>query len=191
MQIAIIGKGNVGSALGRGLERAGHNVTKVGREPRAVADAARTAELVILAVPFSEVDKAVAEIGSAADGKPLVDVTNALTKEMQLAVGHTTSGAEELQKKLPKARVVKAFNTVFAANMDTGHADGEPLTALVAGDDQHAKERVLDIARDIGFDPVDAGPLKSARELEPLALLNIKLGYVQKLGPHIGFKLVH
>jgi len=191
MQIAIIGKGNVGSALGRGLERAGHQVTAVGKEPARVKDAARAADVIILAVPFAQVDAAVGELGDAANGKPVVDVTNALTKEMQLAVGYTTSGAEELQKKLPSARVVKAFNTVFAAHMDTGQVDGEPLAALVAGDDPGAKKQVIELARDIGFDPVDAGPLRSAREIEPLALLNIKLGYVQKLGSGIGFKLVH
>ena len=109
---------------------------------------------------------------------------------MNLAVGHTTSGAEELQKKLPRARVVKAFNTVFAQHMDTGRIGDQRLSAFVAGDDAQAKATVLALAEDIGFDPVDAGPLRNARLLEPMALLNIQLGYVQKLGPKIGFKLL-
>ena len=123
--------------------------------------------------------------------KTVVDVTNALGPDRNLAVGFTTSGAEELQKKLPKAHVVKAFNTVFAQHMDTGHVEGEALSAFVAGDNDNAKKIVLQLARDIGFDAVDVGSLKSARSLEPLAFLNIQLGYGLKMGPKIGFKLVH
>ncbi len=95
---------------------------------------------------------------------------------MNLAVGFTTSGAEELQKKLPKARVVKAFNTVFAQHMDSGRLGDQPLTAFVAADDAAAKQTALELARGIGFDAVDAGRLKSARQLEPLAFFNIQLG---------------
>ena len=91
----------------------------------------------------------------------MVDVTNALDKQMNWALGYSTSGAEELQKKLPKARVVKAFNTVFAQHMDSGRLDGEPLTAFAAGDDATAKADVLE--REIGFAAVDAGPLRNAR----------------------------
>ena len=83
------------------------------------------------------------------------------------------------------------FNTQFAQRMDTGVLNGEPVTVFAAGDDATAKQQVMQMARDIGFDAVDAGPLESARLLEPLALLNIKLGYVLGLGPNIGFKLVH
>ncbi|HEX2269978.1 MAG TPA: hypothetical protein VHH35_10600 [Pyrinomonadaceae bacterium] len=110
---------------------------------------------------------------------------------MQLAVGLTTSGGEVLQQKVPGAKVVKAFNTQFAQRMDTGVLNGEPVTVFAAGDDATAKQQVMQMARDIGFDAVDAGPLESARLLEPLALLNIKLGYVLGLGPNIGFKLLH
>lgn len=127
----------------------------------------------------------------ALSGKTVVDVTNALDGSMNLAVGFTTSGSEELQKKLPKARVVKAFNTVFAQHMDTGRLGDKPLTAFVAGDDASAKATVLGLAREIGFDAVDAGPLKNARLLEPLAYLNIQLGYGLGLGTQIGFKLLH
>ena len=119
-----------------------------------------------------------------------MDATNALDANMNLAVGFTTSGAEELQKKARGARVVKAFNTVFAANMETGRVGGQPIAALVAGDDAAAKSAVLELAGDISFDPVDAGPLKNARLLEPMAQLNIQLGYVLGLGPRIGFTLV-
>jgi predicted dinucleotide-binding enzyme len=109
---------------------------------------------------------------------------------MNLAIGFSTSAAEELQKKLPKARVVKAFNTVFAQNQSTGRLGNEQLTLFVASDDAKAKQSVMQLGRDIGFDPADAGPLKSARYLEPMAMLLINLGYVLGMGTKIGYKLV-
>jgi predicted dinucleotide-binding enzyme len=133
-----------------------------------------------------------AEIEAAANGKPVVDATNVLTKEGALAVGFTTSGAEQLQKKMPGAHVVKAFNTIFAQNMGTGKVKNTALFMPAAGDDAKAREAVLQIARDIGFDAVDAGPLSNARLLEPFGFLNIQLGYVvnKGLGAGIGFSLV-
>jgi predicted dinucleotide-binding enzyme len=190
-RVGILGDGNVGSALARGLQRGGHEVRAVGNDKGAIRDVAGWAEIVILAVPFAAVDDAVKAAGDGLVGKPLVDVTNALGADKKLAVGFDTSGAEELQKKAPRARVVKAFNTVFAKHMDSGKVGGQTLSALVAGDDAGAKAAVLNLARDIGFDPVDAGPLENARLLEPLALLNIRLAYVQKMGVDMGFKLLH
>jgi predicted dinucleotide-binding enzyme len=189
-RIGIIGDGNVGSALARGLRRAGHEVRAVGKDRAAIRDAASWADVVLLAVPFAAIDDLVKEVGTAVEGKTLIDVTNALDANMSLAVGFTTSGAEELQRKLPKARVVKAFHTVFAQHMESGRLGDKPLTAFVASDDAGAKTVVLDLAREIGFDAVDAGPLRNARLLEPLALLNIQLGYVLGMGTQIGFTLV-
>jgi predicted dinucleotide-binding enzyme len=190
-RIGIIGDGNVGSALRRGLKRAGHDVRAVGKDTTAIRETASWAEVILLAMPFAATDDVVREVGGVVEGKVLIDVTNALDANMGLAVGFTTSGAEELQRKVPKARVVKAFNTVFAQHMDSGRLGGKPLTAFVAGDDAGAKTSVLELAREIGFDAVDAGPLKNARLLEPLALFNIQLGYVLGLGTQIGFKLLH
>jgi len=190
-RIGIIGNGNVGSALGRGLKRAGHDVRSVGNDKRAIRETASWAEVVLLAVPFAAIDGVVREVGGVVEGKVLIDVTNALDANMGLAVGFTTSGAEELQRKVPKVRVVKAFNTVFAQHMDSGRLEDKPLTAFVAGDDASAKISVLELAREIGFDAVDAGPLKNARLLEPLALFNIQLGYVLGMGTQIGFRLFH
>ncbi len=190
MKIGILGDGNVGGALARGLARAGHQVKAVGKDRAAMRETASWAEIVLLAVPFGALDDVVREAGDALAGKTVVDVTNALDAKMNLAVGHSTSGAEELQKKLPKARVVKAFNTVFAQHMDSGRLGGKPITAFVAADDDAAKASVLALAKDIGFDPVDAGPLRSARLLEPMALLNIQLAYVLKMGPGIGLGLM-
>jgi len=190
MRVGIIGDGKVGSALRRGLERAGHEVRAVGNDPQAVREAGAWGSALILAVPFGAVDAAVRELGEGVAGKPLIDVTNALTQDMQLAVGCTTSGAEELQRKAPSAKVVKAFNTVFAGHMDSGRIEGQPLTAFVAGDDAGAEQVALELARGIGFDSVDAGPLRNARWLETLGYFNIQLGYAVGLGTKIGFKLL-
>ena len=191
MNIGIIGDGNVGSALQRGLTKAGHEARAVGNDPALMKETVRGAEVVILAVPFGAIDDVVRQVGGELKGKVVIDVTNALNPDMTLAVGLTTSGAEELQKKVPGARVVKAFNTVFAVHMDSGTVKGEQLTVFAAGDDAEAKATVLELARGIGFDAVDAGPLSSARQLEPLALQNILLGYVLGMGMEIGFRLVH
>ncbi|HYC49973.1 MAG TPA: NAD(P)-binding domain-containing protein [Gemmatimonadaceae bacterium] len=191
MKIGIIGDGNVGSALQRGLTKAGHEARAVGNDAVLVRKTAQESELVIIAVPFGAIDEVVRTAGAALNGKTVVDVTNALNPDMTMAVGHTTSGAEELQKKLPGARVVKAFNTVFAQHMDSGKVKGQQLTVLAAGDDAGAKKTVIELAKGIGFDAVDAGPLKSARLLEPLALQNIMLGFVLGMGTDIGFRLVH
>ncbi len=190
-KVGIVGDGKVGSALRRGLERAGYQVRIVGKNPREVKDTGGWADVVILAVPYSAVDDAIAELGDGIAGKTLVDVTNALTGDMQLASGCTTSGAEALQQKVRAAKVVKAFNTQFASHMDSGAVDGQQLTAFAAGDDAGAKGQVIQMARDIGFDAVDAGPLQNARLLEPLGYFNIQLGYALGLGTEIGLKLVH
>jgi predicted dinucleotide-binding enzyme len=190
-KIGIIGSGNVGTALKRGLEGAGYEVKSAGRDPKGVRATTAWGEILILAIPFGAIDDALHEMGDAVHGKVLLDVTNALTPDYQLALGCTTSGAEELQRKAPKVKVVKGFNTIFAQNMSTGQVKGERLTLFVAGDEGTAKNLVLSAGRDIGFDPVDAGPLKNARWMETLGYFNIQLGYTLKMGTEIGFKLVH
>ena len=191
MKIAIIGRGNVGKALGDGLKQAGHEIRYGHRDPKEpVREAAEWGDVIILAVPYHATRDAAKEIGSAADGKMLVDVTNALDQNGNLAVGFTTSAAEELQKLLPKSRVVKAFNTVFSQNQSIGRVGKEQLTAFIAGNEESAKQIVRKLSRGIGFEPVDVGPLKNARYLEPMAVMIIKLGYNLKMGTKIGFKLV-
>ena len=190
-RVAIVGRGNVGGALARGLERAGYDLRTVHNDPSAARDVAGWGDIVILAVPYAALDAVVPELGNAIDGKVVVDVTNALTADHQLALGFTTSGAEELQQKAPAAKVVKAFNTVFAQHMDTGRVKGQRLSLLMASDHQAAKASVEALGRDLGFDPVDAGPLRNARWLESLGYLNIQLGYVLRMGTEIGFALVH
>jgi predicted dinucleotide-binding enzyme len=188
-RIVIIGSGKVGNALQTGLSRAGNDVrlAKKGQ----IAETASWADVIVLAVPFSAVPDVARALETVAAGKTVIDATNALTPNLELAVGFTTSGAEELQTLLPRAHVVKAFNTVFAQHMSTGKVNGEQLTAFVAGDNEAARNIVLALARAIGFDPVDAGPLKNARSLEALAPLNIQLSWVLGHGPEVGIKFVH
>ena len=189
-KIAIIGKGHVGSALQRGLARAGYETRMTGKGPD-VQKTAAWGEVVILAVPFGVSAAIASDLGSALSGKVLVDVTNALGAQGQLALGYTTSGAEELQKKVPAAKVVKAFNNVFAQNMSSGKVKDQKIGCFVAADDATAKNVVLEMAKDIGFDGVDAGPLANARLLEPLGYLMIQIGYVinKGLGTAIGMSL--
>ena len=145
-RIGIIGDGNVGSALRRGLERAGYDVRAVGKGQ--VTETGRWAEVIMLSVPYDAINDVVAELGDGISGKTVVDVTNALTEDMQLASGCTTSGAEALQQKAPGAKVVKAFNTQFAQRMDNGGVEGQPVSVFVAGDDAAAKQQVLQMARE-------------------------------------------
>jgi hypothetical protein len=185
MKIGIIGAGNVGSALATGSARAGHAVTissKDGATAQRVAadvgaaaaasnrDAVADADTVILAVPFDAVAAIVGELGAALDGKVLIDVTNHFAPD-QL---DGQSNAERIQGMAPGTRVVKAFNTVFAAHQADPRIDGIPLDGFVAGDDG-AKRTVLELVRSLGLRPIDAGPLAMARALEGMAVLNISL----------------
>jgi 8-hydroxy-5-deazaflavin:NADPH oxidoreductase len=188
VKIGIIGSGNVGSAINKGLTTAGFEA-RVSNEQN-VAEVSSGADIIILAVPFAAIDDVVQQIGNNANGKIVIDATNALTADMQLALGFTTSGGEELQKKLSRAKVVKAFNTVFAQHMESGKLNGQTLTAFAASDDEIARNQVLEILRAIGFDAVNAGSLQNARHLEALGYLNIQLGYVLGNGAMTGFKYI-
>ncbi len=191
MKVAIIGKGNVGTALNKGLSKAGHE-TKFGhRDPsEPVADAAKWGEVIILAVPHENAKDAIEKIKPYSEEKIVIDVMNAIGPKMDLGISCTTSTAEETQKKLPKAHVIKAFNTVFATNQSTAKVGNEQLTAFIAGDNLKAKQTVAKLTKDIGFDPVDCGPLKAARNLEAMGNLIINLGYNYGMGNKIGYKLV-
>ena len=181
--------------------RGGHEVRLGSRNPKqakappqtrveTLQTATEWADVVVVAVPHSAVRGTVEAAGPAAfRDKVVVDATNALGPS-GLAVGFTTSAAEELAKLIPGARVVKAFNTVFAANLATGKIGSETLTLFVAGDDAGAKETVMPLGRDLGFDPVDAGPLRPARYLKPMAMEIMAMAYGLKMGTKIGFRLV-
>jgi predicted dinucleotide-binding enzyme len=186
MQIAIIGAGNVGRALATSLTRAGHDVTITAPNVEHAADvanitgaqvaasnaeAADAAELVVLAVPADALGEIATEIGRKLDGKVVVDVSNRPTPS---ADGPATSLAEELQQKVPGAKVVKAFNTVFASRQANPEVAGVKPDGYVAGDDPAARRTVLDVVESMGFRPVDAGSLVAARTLEGMAWLNIQ-----------------
>jgi predicted dinucleotide-binding enzyme len=190
MKIAIIGKGSVGSSLCSGLSSK-HEVKFGHRDPtEPVADAAKWGEVIILAVPHNSANDAIEAIRPYADEKTVIDVINAIGPNMELGISCTTSSAEETQKKLPKAHVVKAFNTVFAQNQSIGKIGNEQLTAFIAGDDLKSKQTASQLTRDIGFDPVDCGPLKSARYLEAMGIMIINLAFNYGMGTKIGYKLV-
>lgn len=206
MDIAIIGAGNVGKALATSFKRAGHDVIIASRDPEDAgsvaaathsrvaasnAEAAAAADVVVLAIPFTSVPEVAAEIAEAVAGKPVVDATNRMSfGAAGPDIDTTSSNAEELAALLPGARVVKAFNTLFAANQSDPIAEGVQLSGFVAGDDAEAKARVLELVDDIGLDPVDVGPLARARQLEGLAFLNITLNIVNGGLWQSGWKLV-
>lgn len=194
MKIAIIGTGNVGRALGTSFVRAGHDVTLAARDAdktRAVAseigakaaqssrDAVARADVVVLAIPFGAADAVAADLGSLVDGKVVVDVSNPLTPDYSgLATAGGPSAAERLATKLPRARIAKAFNTLFAGIQANPAAHDQELDGLYAADDETAGDRVADLIGSIGLRPVNAGPLARARELEALGFLNISLQVV-------------
>jgi NADPH-dependent F420 reductase len=206
MDIAIIGAGNVGGALARAFTRSGHDVTITARNTaRAMevarvtgatpvatnAEAARAADVIVLATPFTSARDVAAEIGDAAAGRVIVDTTNRMSfgpngPDMDT----TTSNAEELAALLPDSQVVKAFNTLFAANQADPVLDEVQLDGFVAGDDAAAKAKVLALVASIGLEPVDVGPLARARQLESLAFLNISLNATNNGAWRSGWKLV-
>ena len=138
----------------------------------------KSSDVTFLAIPYDAAADVLSEAGGF-DGQIVVDVTNPMKADFSgLAIGHSTSAAEEIQKKAPGAKVVKAFNTVFASVLaNGGKAGGKASTVFVAGDDEEARKQVAALARSAGFATVETGGLASARLLEPVAALNIALGY--------------
>jgi predicted dinucleotide-binding enzyme len=183
MRVAIIGSGNVGSALAQALRRAGHVVIFGLRSPETgqpdqAGIAGAAAEVVAAAGGFA--------------GKVVSDATNPLgmgDAGFGLTIGFDTSGAERIAALAPQARVFKAFNQTGFENM----ADSRPYTArpvmFVAGDDPPGKQVVLTLGADAGFEAVDIGGLRAARLLEPFAMLWIELARKRGLGPDFTFAL--
>ena len=209
MKLGIIGSGNIGKGIGSWAAKVGYEVTFSARNEagaRAAAQAAghgakaagvrnavEAADLVLLAVPYGAVKEVLTEIRPLLKAKTVIDATNALSADFSsLTLGFSTSAAEEIAKLVPDAHVVKAFNTVFAQiyASQNPRIQGRAISVFVAGDNKEAKEKVEALISKMGFDVVNAGPLKSARTLEPLAMLNISLGYQQGLGTGIGFTLL-
>jgi NADPH-dependent F420 reductase len=207
MKIAMIGTGNVGGTLGARWARMGHQVVFGTRSPNsekvqallAIAgdnttaaslnSAAAGAEVVILAVPWSVAEATIAALSNVT-GKIVVDCTNPIAPGMQLALGTTTSGGEQMAGWANGGRVVKAFNTTGWENMADPTYDGAPTLMLICGDDGGAKATVTQLTESLGFDVVDLGPLNTSRLLEPFALVWIRLALIQGHGRDIAFRLV-
>jgi predicted dinucleotide-binding enzyme len=204
MKVTLIGSGNMGSGLAKQIAKAGHPLVIAGRDSVKAQDLARAtgaafkasnaaedADVVIVATAYAD---AVTALRAAGDltGKVIIDITNPLTADyMGLTIGHGTSAAEEIQKAFPRAKVVKAFNTVFAQILAAGPSlSGETVPVYFAGDDAAAKETVKALVQSTGFAAVDAGGLKNARYLEPLAGLNIYFGYGAGKGTAIAPKWI-
>jgi NADPH-dependent F420 reductase len=206
MKIAIIGTGQVGAALGGRWARNGHEIIFGSRDPqgekalsvarsgsgnaRVVSnkDAMAAGEVVVLAVPWPATRETLAQAGSLA-GKILIDAVNPLGAE-GLAVSGNTSAAEQIASWAPGARVVKAFNSTGSGNMANADYGGAKPSLFLCGDDAEAKKVVAGLAAELGFEPIDSGPLWMARALEPLALLWVRLAYSEGLGPNVAFRLM-
>jgi predicted dinucleotide-binding enzyme len=208
MRIGILGSGLMGSKLGTILARAGHEVVfsyartaqklkrlarDAGRNARAgtPAEAANDADALLLAVHWSRVGDVKREVGDFA-GKVLVSCTLPMNPDDSgLVVAHTSSGAEQLARRIPKARVVSAFHTVpsevlfgvFAARRRARRP-----SLVYSGDDARAKRVAARLIRDVGFEPLDAGPLRTARYTEPFALLVARLAYESRGGPELAYR---
>lgn len=209
MTIGILGSGKVGKALGAWASERGQKVAFCSRTEAHAQEAARAAgngaealplagligrcDMLLLTLPFGEIEPTLAPFQSTLAGSILVDVTNPITPDHRgLTIGHTDSGAETLARAFPGAKVVKAFNAIFAEVYAARRVSlgGHAISTFYAGDDAEAKGRVRELLELLGFDAVDAGPLRNARYLEPLSLLNIHLGRELGFGTQIGFALL-
>ena len=208
MRIGILGSGLMGAKLGTIWARAGHDVVfsyarsdqKLKKLARAAqgkatagtpAAAARDAHALLLAVHWSRVDDVLKQAGDLS-GKTIITCSLPMNADdSALAIAHTSSGAEALAKKVPKARVVSAFGTVpsevffdvFAARRRKVRP-----SLVYCGDDTRSKEVAAELIRDVGFDPVDAGPLRVARYAEPFTLLIAQLAYEGDEGPELAYR---
>lgn len=196
MKIAIIGKGNVGGALGAGWRRAGHQVIYGVRQPGdhpdelLVDEAAASADAVVLATPWSAVASVLETCGDLS-GKILVDCTNPIRSDFEgLTLGVDDSGGETVARLAPRAKVVKAFNTVGFNIMEQPAFQRGPAAMLVAGDDADAKQVVMNLAEDLGFEAADAGPLTQSRGLEAMAWLWIAMAMKYGYGRDFAFGLL-
>lgn len=198
--ITIIGSGNMGSAIAGIATTAGAEVQVIARDAEKEAalssitgsvGEALTGDIVVLAVPYSALDELLATYGSQLDGKIVVDLTNPVDMATfdSLVVPADSSAAAQIADKLPRAKVLKAFNTTFAGTLATGTVGGDTTTVLVAGDDADAKAALIDLVRAGGLNAADAGSLQRARELEALGFLQISLAATEKISWMGGFAL--
>lgn len=207
MRIGILGSGLMGSKLGTLFARAGHKVVfsyshseqKLKRLAREAgknacagtpAEAAKDADALLLAVHWSRVNDVLKKAGNLS-GKIIISCSLPMNaKDTELTIAHNNSGAEELAKKIKKARVVAAFNTVPSEVLFSvfDHRRNKNHPSLVyCGDNRNAKKIVAKLIRDVGFNPIDAGPLRIARYMEPFAMLVAQLAYEGDYGPELAY----
>jgi 8-hydroxy-5-deazaflavin:NADPH oxidoreductase len=207
MKVATIGTGNMGTGLGRQFAAAGHEVIVGSRDPeRAKAkaeeigaaghgtysEAIAQTDAFLLAVNWWDIDEVLPLLGDVG-GKILIDCTNPYTDNTYSTPADLggRSAAEVIQERLPGARLVKAWNHVYAQIVNSSpEFGGEPASVLLASDDAEAKEAVASLARDAGYDPVDAGPLWSAFNVEKVAAVMITIAYVVGAGTNQALKIV-
>ena len=208
MKIGIIGVGAMGAAMGDIWAKAGHEVLFSFSRDRAKLEAVAKAagpnatagdpkdvtrqDIVVLAAPWGLVDVALAQAGDLR-GKTVFSCVNSLNRDMSgLEVGTTTSAAEEIAKKIPSANVVEALPPMAQIiASDDRTIGGERITVFYCGNDAEAKTQVMILINTLGFDAVDAGPLTSARFIEPAGFLTVQLAYQMQMGTQLGFKLLH
>jgi NADPH-dependent F420 reductase len=209
MKIGILGAGNMGGTLGRLWAALGHDVFFGLRDPESekaqgalanlgeqaqfgtLAQAADFGEVVLAAVPWEATREVIEGIAPHLAGKILIDCTNPIKPDLSgLAIGHTTSAAEEIARWAPEAKLVKAFNTVGASTLHDARYGDHSASVFVCGDDEDAKKTVANLAEAIDFEVIDAGPLMEARYIEPLAMLWIHLAMRGKFGSKIAVKLL-
>ena len=210
MRIGILGSGLMGAKLGTIFARAGHDVVfsyartrkkleKLAREAgeRARAgtprEAAEDADALLLAVHWSRVDDVLGQAGDLS-GKVVLTCSLPMNEDdTALVIAHTSSGAEALARRIPKARVVSAFNTVPSEVLfgvfERKRRKGRP-SLVYCGDDAKSKRIAAGLIRDAGFDPIDVGPLSTARYSEPFALLVARIAYEGKGGPEVAYRFV-
>ena len=186
--VTIIGSGNMGQAIS-GLVSKGGNTVELLRH----SDTGKpvTGDIVVLAVPHAAIPDILATRGDQLVGKVVVDITNPLNFQTfdSLTVPADSSAAAQIAASLPQSRVVKAFNTNFAATLASGAAGEVPTTVLIAGDDRQAKSQLADVVTAGGLRAIDSGSLRRARELEALGFLQITLAAQDKMPWTGGFAL--
>lgn len=208
MNIAIIGAGNIGGRLGKIWASKGHTIVYGVRNPLTpkaqtivketehsatatfIKDAVNQSDVVVLATPWEAVPEVVFQIVDIKN-KILIDCTNPIHPNPEWPLSQGSSAAEEIAKRLTGFKVVKAFNSLGASNLNDVMFGSVHADAFICGDDAQAKKIVSQLAKDIGFDAVDVGSLRSAEMLESLAKLWITLAYQQGIGQNIAFKLLH
>ena len=186
----IFGRGNMGTAIAGVLTKGGATVEHIGSADSDIATI--NGDVVILAVPYPAVESIIASHKDALAGKTVIDITNPLNFETfdSLVVPVGSSTTAEIQAQLPTSRVLKAFNTNFAATLATGKVGDITTTVLVAGDDEDAKNALITDVNAGGLDALDAGSLKRAHELEAVGFLQLTLAGSEKIGWAGGFGLV-